>query len=335
MKTCVMSKSNTNHNLNLQMYSFQEILQLFNLSDATNITPEQLKQAKLLVLKTHPDKSHLPSEYFLFYKKAFEIIVEIYNNQQRTTKEVPKTKLNYSNEIVDISTGTGKHSNNSIQLNETQKNKMNDTIESMPPAKFHQTFNELFEKNQMGRKIVNKNEWFTNEDENMNVKNNNIKSVSAMNGAFEKIKENQQGMTVYKGVKETPLVTISCANLYEDVEDELTQLEMENESYIETDPFSKLKFEDIKKVHKNETVFAVSEKNYNNIKKYSSVEEYNKERNTSDISLKSEEENLRIIKEKETEFQNKMIYKQYQLKKKELEIEQKNKSILSYFLQLT
>lgn len=328
MRNCSMSTIEK-HNLNIQMYSFKEILQLFDLSNANNITPDQLKHAKMIVLKTHPDKSRLPPEYFLFYKKAFEIIVEFYNNQQRITKEVPKTKLNYSDEITDVSTGTGKDS--SINFNETQQNKIYETIDSMPPAKFRETFNELFEKNQMGRKIVNKNEWFTKEDESF--QNNGVTSVSAINGTFEKIKEKQQGLTTYKGVKEIPISNISSANLYEDIEDE--NPETEERSYIETDPFSKLKFEDIKKVHKNETIFAVREKDYDNIKKYSSVEQYTVARNINDVSLKNDDENLRILKEKETEFQNKMILKQYQSKKKELEMENKNKSILSYFLQLT
>ena len=84
MKNCTLNKSR--HNLNIQMYSFQELLQLFELTVPNEITENDLKRAKLIVLKTHPDKSRLPPEYFIFYKKAFEIIVEFYNTQQRTLK---------------------------------------------------------------------------------------------------------------------------------------------------------------------------------------------------------------------------------------------------------
>jgi len=307
------------------MYSFQELLNLFEITNANNITNEQLKQAKLLVLKTHPDKSRLSPEYFLFYKKAFEIIVEFYNNQQKTTKEVPKTEIKYSNEINNISNGTGNYSKTYKNNEQIEK-----TIESMPPAKFQQTFNELFEKNQMGKKIVNKNDWFSKEDTPDKF---SISSVSAINGTFEKIKEKQQGIVLYKGVKELP--SVSGSNLYEDIDDEDDSINEDNGTYIETDPFSKLKFEDIKKVHKNETVFVVGERDYDKVKKYTSVEQYTVARNTADISLKTEEENLKILKEKEVEFQNKILLKQYQSKKKEMEMENKNKSVLSYFLQLT
>ena len=60
-----------NHNLNIHMYNFQELLDLFNLQH--NFSLAELKQAKKVVLRTHPDKSKLPSEYFLFYKKSGEI----------------------------------------------------------------------------------------------------------------------------------------------------------------------------------------------------------------------------------------------------------------------
>ena len=53
----------TTHNLNIQTYSFEELLGLFNLTTQFGI--EELKKAKRKVLWMHPDKSRLPSEYFL------------------------------------------------------------------------------------------------------------------------------------------------------------------------------------------------------------------------------------------------------------------------------
>ena len=56
-----------NIDLNIENYSLNEILQLFQLD--YNFGENELKQAKRIVLKTHPDKSKLPKEYFLFYIK--------------------------------------------------------------------------------------------------------------------------------------------------------------------------------------------------------------------------------------------------------------------------
>ena len=61
-----MAELKINHNLNIYMYSFEDILELFDLT--YTITPEDLKRAKKTVLMIHPDKSKLSSDYFLFYK---------------------------------------------------------------------------------------------------------------------------------------------------------------------------------------------------------------------------------------------------------------------------
>ena len=55
-----------NHNLEISTYSLNDILGLFDLT--YNISIYDLKRAKKTVLMTHPDKSKLGPEYFLFYK---------------------------------------------------------------------------------------------------------------------------------------------------------------------------------------------------------------------------------------------------------------------------
>ena len=73
----------SNHNLDITMYSFKEVLALFDLNDDFNTN--DLKRAKHKVLMTHPDKSKLPAEYFLFYKKAFEIVYHFYEENVKQT----------------------------------------------------------------------------------------------------------------------------------------------------------------------------------------------------------------------------------------------------------
>ena len=60
------------HNLDIHMYSLNDILGLFELS--YDITLEDMKRAKRRVIMTHPDKSKLSAEYFIFYKKAYELL---------------------------------------------------------------------------------------------------------------------------------------------------------------------------------------------------------------------------------------------------------------------
>jgi len=71
--------------LNIDNYNLPDILSLFNLPTLFN--EDDLKRAKLAVLKTHPDKSKLPKEYFLFFTKAYRIIHQIYTIRHPTTNE--------------------------------------------------------------------------------------------------------------------------------------------------------------------------------------------------------------------------------------------------------
>lgn len=48
-----MSQLSSNHNLDIQNYSFHDIMELFEL-DIDNVTHEDLKKAKKRVLMIHP-----------------------------------------------------------------------------------------------------------------------------------------------------------------------------------------------------------------------------------------------------------------------------------------
>ena len=56
--------------LNITNYNVEDILNLFNLP--YNFDKTELKNAKQIALKTHPDKSGLDKEIFMFFMKAFE-----------------------------------------------------------------------------------------------------------------------------------------------------------------------------------------------------------------------------------------------------------------------
>jgi len=71
--------------LTIENYELPDLLALFNLPVLFNDV--DLKRAKMMVLKTHPDKSKLPKEYFLFFTKAYRIIHQIYTIRNPSIKE--------------------------------------------------------------------------------------------------------------------------------------------------------------------------------------------------------------------------------------------------------
>jgi len=294
------------HHLDISEYSLNEMFALFKIPSKTKITIEHMKQAKKITLQMHPDKSKLPDSYFLFYKKAYEIIFTYYENQNKTNQIVPTDKeIKYEHLAEDINE---KEIAKQIQKRTAEKN-------------FNQNFNTLFEENMREKPDPTKNEWFTKEEalyQDIGV----VKTVGQLNASLEKIKEKTNAMSVYRGVQMLNSGRNGASNLYGD-----------EEEYISTDPFSKLKYEDLRKVHKDQTVFSVSEKDFAKVKTYDSVDQYRKTREQGYAPLeKVEAENM--LRNREKDMQEKIMQKQYQSDLRTLENIEKSKKVQATFLRL-
>ena len=64
--------------LDIDNYNLEDILSLFKVP--LNFNKEDLKTVKKMTLMTHPDKSGLDKDYFLFYSKAYKKLHGIYHH---------------------------------------------------------------------------------------------------------------------------------------------------------------------------------------------------------------------------------------------------------------
>jgi hypothetical protein len=301
-----------NHNLNIQSYSLDEILGLFDL-ESYDITIEDLKTAKRKVLMLHPDKSRLDAKYFLFYKKAFDVIVQFFDNQNRQNRSVEQKDVAYNPNYKDEDKSTTK---------QIQK-----TMQDMKSQNFQEKFNELFEANQMGSKPdQSRNEWFVQEKSAFDIPQEKM-SKQAMNDNFQRIKDQSNGLIHYTGVQSMNDDSATNNNFYEDQDDY-------SNKYMTSDPFSKLKFDDLRKVHRDQSVLAVSERDINNIQTYRSVEEFNRARSQHSYDPLEKEHANRLLQEQEKAMQQRMMQKEYRAKLQTEQYAEKNKNVLSSFLLL-
>lgn len=72
---------------NIDNYSVDDIYKLFYLDIKTPLGISELKKAKHVMAMMHPDKSKLPKEYFLFFRKAFTVLVQISECNQTNRKQ--------------------------------------------------------------------------------------------------------------------------------------------------------------------------------------------------------------------------------------------------------
>lgn len=242
--------------LNLDNYDLHDLLHLFKLNYNFNI--KDLKAAKKIVLQTHPDKSGLKKDYFLFYSEAFRVIKKIYDFRNKT-----QDSLNNNNSKIEYVAETDDDPGNRSLVNNLLKK---DKLE------FNKWFNETFEKINIidEERKVGYGDWFKT-DEDIDT------TSTTLNMMHQKIGEKKKAMSAL--VKQNDIQEINSSAIYQGIDGSAP------ESYG-SDIFSKLSYEDLKVAH-TETVVPVCENDYNNILKFNNVEvlrDYRNQQNTKPMS---------------------------------------------------
>jgi hypothetical protein len=312
------------------MYTFTEILALFKLEDVSTIREEDMKQAKMIVLRMHPDKSRLNPNYFVFYKKAYEILYKYYQSQTKVESQVPTTKIVYDPYRMEGGV---------VAANQEEIGQVKTVLDEMKPKKFQQRFNELYEENMVDKeakqRAQDRNKWFTQEDAIYSV---DTKGVTKDNiGQKMGSLRNETALEKYRGVQTLSSFGggIVAERLWEDGEDEEgAGAAAAAGSYITTDPFSKLKFDDLRRVHRDETVFVVDERQYDKMPKYESVDKYNRARDAVDLTPMNDLESQRLLKEQEDLLKARQARYQKEAIMRSQAFEEKNKNVLANFLRL-
>lgn len=301
------------HNLDIRQYTLDELYALFDCRRDT-ITLNDLKKAKQRVLMTHPDKSGMPADYFIFYKKALEALATDYTEMHRVEQsgkrmnELAQNDYNYTH-------GSGEEEERARMV----------AGRAAQGEKFAQDFNRIFEEQLQTKVDESRNEWFRDDravyDTSKTTKGNMAQSM-------EEIKRQQRAVAVYRGgVQE--MTHHMGARFYDQAQEA-----DEGSPYITGDPFAKLKFEDLRRVHKDETVFSVSESDYNNVKTYRNIEEYNRARSSQQYEQITKEQGERILLQREQERAARLQQYQRQEYERGLENERKQEAIKSMFLRL-
>jgi len=293
-------------NLDITKYTFPDILALFHLS--TSMDEDDLKRTRKKVLMTHPDKSGLPPDYFRFYAKAFELVVAYYQETHPVEESAKRMEQGQHNQYAYVPSTTRER--------------------ELPPvvdvSQFNRDFNRVFDQTVATKPSTKKNEWFSQETPVLpSVKGQVTQANLAQH--FETLKQQQiqSGLIRYGGVEELRYNT--GTQLYAD-EDEDTTANNRN-TYISSDPFGKLRFDDLRKVHKDQTIFGVSETEY---RAKGSVKDYQNERAQQNYTyVPSDELEKRAQMEK---------MRLDQLRQRDimrgLENERKQKEAMAHFLRL-
>jgi hypothetical protein len=307
------------HNLDIRQYSLDEVYALFGVQRET-LSIEGLKKAKQRVLMTHPDKSGMPSDYFIFYKKALEILATDYAEMHRV-EQSSKRMNELEHNGYTYSHGGG----------EDEERMRAVASKAAEGDRFQRDFNRIFEE-QMQQKIDDsRNDWFRDDRATYDTsKVGKSSTIQGMSQSMEEIKRQQRAVARYTGgVRE--MTHHLGTRLY----DGQGADESAEDQYISGDPFAKLKFEDLRRVHKDETVFQVSESDFNNQKTYKNIEEYGRARSSQQFEQISKQQSEMILQQKEQERAARIQQYQRQAYEQGLENERKQEAVRAMFLRLS
>jgi hypothetical protein len=283
--------------LNIENYELNDILNLFKIP--TNFSEIQLKDAKKIVLKTHPDKSGLPPEYFRFFSKAYKVLYEIWefkNKREKSKDDIVSTNYKPSYDSFD----------------REKKELLDQFLEKEKKTKkdFNKWFNEQFEKNKLEREEDTQGygNWLKSDED---LEDEKIISLTQMGEEIERKKQKIRAVTVYKGVDDITSFYSGASNLTGD-----------SPESFGSDLFSSLQYEDLRKAH-TETVVPVTLEDYNNIKKFNNVNDYNAYRNNQNIVPLSEMQAREYLSNKEKFQEKESTERAYKLAKQMEETQKK------------
>ena len=282
-----------NIDLNIDNYELDDILNLFKIDYDFN--HDDLKRVKKYVLQTHPDKSKLSKEYFLFFTKAYKIIYAIYNTREKREKST------------------------TYILNEDDDNK--ELLKKISKkADFNKIFNELFDKLNV-KEDNGYGDWLTS-DEDMDYSET---SKQDLHTTIENKKSKARALIVKHDIKE--LGGDGDSNCYNELIDD-------NIECYQTGIFSSLQYEDLYKAH-TETVIPVTQEDYKARKHFNNDNDLKLYREKQDNRPKTQEESKEILNNKYKSQEKEDIKRIYKLVKQDEIIEKKNQDFINNFKLLT
>ena len=292
-----------NLDLNINSYSLDDLLSLFNLP--FDFDEEGLKRAKKTVLMTHPDKSQLDKEVFLFFCKAYKLIYSVYNFRNRSEQST----------CVDRSYSTR-------EIDEEKDKNIRDTLkEFSKKSDFNKLFNEMFEKNYIKGESSSSGygDWLKEEDEVMHAT-----SVDDMNNQIDKRKKDLRALVVVNDLEEVGYGGASSHS----------SLTGQKPEYYGSDMFGSLQYEDVQRAY-TESVVPVTKEDYENKKKFGSIEEMQRFRKEDYDSHFTPEEHDARLKENRRKDDMLTAERAYSLAQEHERSKAANKGFISGLLRIT
>lgn len=213
-----------------------------------------MREAKLTVMRTHPDKSGLDKAYFLFFSKAYKILHEVYQVRAGLSRQ-KADDLKYDSVKDDI---------------DARRNANSDKLKRMNADQFNRWFNQTFEENKLhdDEQDSGYGDWLKDNPEND--EDADLGEGSSWAQRMEqlerrKTKLREQALVVRSEVKTFDSFNSAGYGLARERPEE-------HSSGLNFGSSSSLAYEDLRKAH-TESVIPVTHEDYEAVRKYKNMNE--------------------------------------------------------------
>tara|TARA_R110002096_G_scaffold207333_2_gene393684 strand:+ start:78 stop:965 length:888 start_codon:yes stop_codon:yes gene_type:complete len=233
-----------NIDLNIHNYDLNDLIALFKLP--FHFKEEHLKDAKKIVLMTHPDKSRLDKEYFLFFSQAYKYLLKIHQLRQSSTT----TNTDYDKDEL---------------WSKEHSVLIDGKIKTMSQEDYTDWFNSTFEKMRLkdDSEETGYGDWLKSDDD---LVDETVTSTNEMNEYIQNKKKQLRALVVHNDFQDMNTSNGGQFDLVREIPGDYG-----------SSMFDKLQFEDVRKAH-CESVIPVTEEDFHNRKKYTNIDELNRER---------------------------------------------------------
>ena len=239
--------------LDIRNYELRDILNLFKLPSV--FTDVHMREAKLTVMRTHPDKSGLDKEYFLFFSKAYKILHEVYQVRAGLSRQ---KDAKYDDVKEDI---------------DARRNANSDKLKRMNADEFNRWFNQTFEQNKLYDEEQDSGygDWLRSNSNDADTSEDN-EDNDAMDEGSTWAQRMEQLERRKKKLRDQALVVRSEVQTFDSGGGYSLSRERPEEHSSGLNFGSSLAFEDLRKAH-TESVIPVTHEDYEAVRKYKNINE--------------------------------------------------------------
>jgi hypothetical protein len=293
--------------LNLDNYSLNDLLALFELR--VDFSTSDLRRARHVVARVHPDRSHLSGDYFSFFNKAYKLLEQVHRTQM--TKEDAAAREAEGPRPEEVEYAAERDEALAAALRQYSEK-----------SGFNRIFNELFEKHAPAAQQPTQGhgDWLSEDTPPP-------RHQGSREAAFARCKEEARGLVRVNNI-------VAANDIGGSGHSELVA---DDGGAFGSSTSSTLPYQDLRQAHEMSVIPVTEEQDFARRKQYSGVGELKRERENMerDATLPSLEQSRQLLAQRDAAERTAGMHRAFTLAQQQEQAQDATAQMLSGLMRLT